>query len=258
MKKYLKYILIVSLLPFALSGNAKKQQSEEQTIDQQLEESQAKLDSIQSIVNELEQQKQGLQDQVNANKKEADRLSMEITKVQGAIEYIGEDENKEQKIEYADLTQKLNEYKNTMVDLSLRSLSLRYDESYIDEIAFPNFEKCKGSEAYKVNEYRGKMLKNYSKDWNNLKKFLTENKNTTYTNAGTVKDKLLKLNVYAQYAGGTNPNNGKPIPGYGKGWETTYLGYIMSKLIVILNNAYGPQDTDTIKKAFETYLNWMK
>ena len=257
MKRYLKYILIVSLLPFALSGNAKKRQSEEPTIDQ-LEKSQAKLDSIQSIVDELEQKKQGLLNQIMANKEDSARLYKEITKVQGAIEYIGEDENKEQKIEYAELTQKLNEYKKTMVELSLRSLSLRYDESYIDEIAIPNFDKCKGSEAYIKNEYKGKMLKNYSKDWNNLKKFLTDNKNTTYTSAGSVKDKLLSFPTFVQYAGGINPHNGNTIPGYGKGWENTYLGYIMSKLILVLNSASDPTDTAKIKQTFETYLNWMK
>lgn len=255
MKKYLKYILIISLLPVALSGNARTVQ-EQLTI--KLNMSKAGLDSIQRIVNDLEKKKQSLQEKVYAYKEDSVRLSKEITKVQGAIEYIDEDPDNYKKIKYADLTQKLNEYKSTMVELSLRSLLLPYDEYYINEIAIPNIEKCKGSEAYKVNDYRRMMLKNYGKDWNNLKKFLTENKNTTYTSAGSVKDKLLNLPIYVQYAGGFNPNNGNRIPGYGKGWEQTYLGKIMSGLLKVLSDTSQKDATAKIISAFETYLNWMR
>ena len=258
-----KYILIFSFLHFAISGYAKVSGSSKEKIEQLervIEECHKSINTIKSEIEEKEETYNKLQAQLEGKRQEEERLQNEIDKINNVIEYLegNLDENANKKIEHLELTEELSYLKNKMAELSTNFLFTPYEEYCIDVVAIPDFQMGKGTLYYTEHSYRGDLLRHYKQDWEKVKEFLEANQYTTATNAGAVKDKLLNLPTLIQYAGGINPKTGKIIPGYGEGWEQTYLGKIMSGLLKILNNTRQKDATAKIISTFETYLNMMK
>lgn len=258
-----KYILIFSFLPFAISGYAQVFGPSKEKIDQlekAIEECHKSINTIKSEVEEKEGTQKELQAQLEGKRQEEERLQKQIDEINTIIKYLegNPDENANKKIKHQELTEELSNLKNKMAELSTNFLFTPYEEYCIDVVAIPDFQMGKGSLYYTEHSYRGDMLRHYKQDWGKVKEFLEANKYTTVSTAGEVKLKLQNLPTYLQYAGGKNPKTEKIIPGYGEGWEQTYLGKIMSGLLKVLSDTRKKDATANIISAFETYLNWMK
>lgn len=259
MKINLKYLFLFSFLPYTLAVNA----SEDSYYQEEVEslKVQEYLKSIQKINVQIEENKDQIETTKNLieqNNKEIEYISAEIEQLRADIESLRLHSQDIFSNEVQQLSDQLNQLKNYMVEMSINFLATPYDEYCIEEVAIPYFEKGKGSPYYEKYKYRGEMLTHYRQDWDAVKKFLEENKNTTYSTAGTVKDKLLNLVTYIQYVGGKiNPKTRNFIPGYGDNWENTYLGQIMSDLLTVLSGAAKPDDDDKIKDVFKKCLKKM-
>ena len=252
-----KYILFFSFLLFALNGYAKGPSKEKiEQLETAKEQCLKDIQLVKEQVEEKENKKNELQYQLEERKQEAEKLQQEIDNTTTVIEYLNRVIDPTE-FEFGKLSEELSELKNKMAELSTNFLFTPYEAYCIDVVANPDFQMGKGSLYYQQYSYRGDMLKHYKQDWEKVKEFLEANKYTTATDAGAVKEKLLKLPTYLQYAGG-KINNGRSIPGYGEGWEQTYLGSIMSGLLKVLTHAEGKDATAKIISTFETYLNMMK
>ena len=186
---------------------------------------------------------------------ELKRLEKISHQLESQLSILQEKYRKESDIDY--LEGQLDLQQEKLLEIAVNFLYIPYEEYSIQELAIPAFEKGSASGVSSETKYRGLMLKNYDKDWSNLKNFLEAYRNTTYSEAENVRNKLKHLPVYIQYAGGVNPNNGNIIPGFGDNWDSTYLGNIMYRLYKVLGEARGPESTRIIQEEFNSALDNM-
>ena len=254
MKYTIKSLLLILSFVISLPSFAGKE--EEEGYKKQIEKNDSLIKELTKKIDDQSKLREERKSELDILNYQFNDLSLQLNSLESeGLIYEREREKKEKE----NAQNKLSDLENKLVNFSLLFLNIPYEEYSINEVAIPAFKKGYASIADNDKEikYKGLMLENYAEDWNNLKKFLNENKNTTFNTAGATRDKLTKLKTYIQYAGGYSPNGSK-IPGFGEGWQNTYLGKIMIKLYNVLSDAKSPEDTETIQYAFKEALKMMQ
>lgn len=213
------------------------------------------LEDLNNILMAHEKDEANISYEYMEKSKELMRLEKISHELESQLAILQEKYRKESDIDY--LEGQLDLQQEKLLEIAINFLYVPYEEYSIQDLAIPAFEKGSASGVSSETKYRGLMLKNYDKDWNNLKNFLVTHRNTTYSEAENVRDRLKHLPVYIQYAGGVNPNNGNIIPGFGDDWDSTYLGNIMYRLYKVLGEARGPEATRIIQEEFSSALDKM-
>ena len=254
MKYFLK--LLIGLLSLSIQFSAEAQKDNTSEVHKKWHDKQmgSHYSNIISHQKDYLEQQQKL---LKAARDSLNRLSEEIKYLKSNISLIkrNPEQYREQKKQL--LADSIYKMKESMVSYAVSFLKIPYEEYSIQKVAIPSFEKGKGTEKYEKEAYRGLILKNYANDWEILKNFLQENKDITYEKAENVKQNLLNLSTYIQYAGGVNPDNGNKIPGYGQNWDSTYLGKIMRKLLNALGTGSRPEYNQRLQKAFKEAIELM-
>ena len=248
---FLILLLVITLPTFAGKEEEEVYKKEIEKNDSLITELKKKIDDQSKLRKERESELDTLNYQLND-------FSLRLTSLKNIAQIDEQVSAKKQKAK-ENARDKLSELEKILVNFSLLFLNIPYEEYSINEVAIPAFKKGYASIADNDKEikYKGLMLENYAEDWNNLKNFLNDNKNTTFNTAGATRDKLTKLKTYIQYAGGYSPRGSK-IPGFGEGWAQTYLGKIMYNLYNVLTDTKSPDDTIKIQDAFKEALKMMQ
>lgn len=144
------------------------------------------------------------------------------------------------------LNNDIDDYKATFVEMATNFLYIPYDRISIEEIAIPAFKLAFGSSYYNDYIIRLKLLKNYSADIAELKRFLESSINVL-KNTKTGVPPIENLNSVS-FTGSWSQNrdlnsiledlNARfaalnvviSYPQYGDGWEDTFLGRIIKNI----------------------------